>query len=88
MLARLEKVRRYPGAARRARQQGIAYIRFRIDRDGHVLSSLVRSSGFPALDQAALGTLRRADPLPKIPEDRPDEIELTVPVEFYIFYIK
>jgi protein TonB len=85
VLARLEKFRRYPGAARSARQQGIVYIRFRINRDGHVLtSSLVRSSGYPALDQAALETLRRADPLPKIPADRPDEIELSVPVEFYI----
>jgi protein TonB len=85
MLARLEKFRRYPGAARSARQQGVVYIRFRINRDGHVLSSaLVRSSGFPALDQAALETLRRADPLPKIPADRPDEIELSVPVEFTI----
>jgi protein TonB len=85
VLARLEKFRRYPGAARSARQQGVVYIRFRIDRGGHVLtSSLVRSSGFPALDQAALETLRRADPLPKIPADRPDEIELSVPVEFYM----
>jgi len=85
VLARLEKFRRYPGAARSARQQGVVYIRFRMNRGGRVLSSsLVRSSGFPALDQAALETLRRADPLPKIPADRPDEIELSVPVEFYI----
>ena len=85
VLARLEKFRRYPGAARSARQQGVVYIRFRINRDGRVLSSsLLRSSGFPALDQAALETLRRADPLPRIPADRPDEIELSVPVEFYI----
>jgi len=85
VLARLEKFRRYPGAARSARQQGVVYIRFRINRDGHVLiSSLVRSSGYPALDQAALETLRRADPLPRIPANRPDEIELSVPVEFYI----
>ena len=85
VLARLEKFRRYPGGARSARQQGVVYIRFRINRDGHVLtSSLVRSSGFPALDQAARETLRRADPLPRIPADRPDEIELSVPVEFYI----
>lgn len=85
VLARLEKFRRYPGSARGARQQGVVYISFCINRDGHVLtSSLVRSSGFPALDRAALETLRRADPLPKIPVDRPDRIELSVPVEFYI----
>ncbi|WP_395396077.1 energy transducer TonB (plasmid) [Novosphingobium sp. BL-8A] len=85
VLARLENFRRYPGAARSTRQQGVVYIRFRINRDGHVLtSSLVRSSGFQTLDQAALETLRRADPLPRIPADRPDEIELSVPIEFYM----
>lgn len=85
VLARLERFRRYPADAQRARQQGTATIRFRIDRDGHVLSSaLERSSGYPALDAAAMETLRRADPLPKIPPDRPDQVELVVPVEFSI----
>lgn len=85
VLARLERFRRYPNEAEHARQQGTAYLRFRIDRDGHVLSSsLERSSGYPALDEAAMETLRRADPLPKIPADRPDQIELLVPIEFFI----
>lgn len=85
VLARLQKVQRYPGAARSASEQGVVYIRFRLNRDGHVLSSsLMRSSAFPVLDQAALDTLRRADPLPKIPPERPDEIELVVPMEFYL----
>ncbi|WP_269769769.1 energy transducer TonB [Flavisphingomonas formosensis] len=85
VLARLEKFRRYPGAARSTRQQGVVYIRSHINRDGRVLtSSLVRSSGYPALDRAALETLRRADPLPRIPADRPDEVELAVPIEFFI----
>lgn len=85
VLARIERFRRYPSDAQRARLQGTAYIRFRINRDGHVLSSsLERSSGYPALDDAAMDTLRRADPLPKIPADRPDEIELLVPIEFFI----
>jgi protein TonB len=83
VLARLERFRLYPVAARRGHQQGVVYVRFRINRDGHVLSSSVmRSSGFFLLDQAALDTLRRADPLPRIPADRPDQIELSVPVEF------
>jgi periplasmic protein TonB len=85
VLARLQKFQRYPAAARNARQQGVAYLQFRVDREGHVLSSsLAKSSGVPALDQAALDTLRHADPLPRIPPDRPDEIELSVPVEFFI----
>jgi TonB family C-terminal domain len=85
LLAHLEQYRRFPARARAARQQGTAHVRFRMNRAGSVLSmSVVRSSGFVTLDQAALDTLKRAQPLPAIPEGRPDEIELTIPVEFYL----
>ena len=33
-------------------------------------------------EQAALDTLQRAQPLPAIPADRPEVVELTIPVEF------
>ena len=85
VLARLEKYRRFPDGARLRRQQGVVHVRFRMDRPGRVLWSRVeRSSGFGELDRAALDTLRRAQPLPAIPAGRPDEIELVVPVEFFI----
>jgi protein TonB len=85
LLAHLERYRRFPARARAARQQGTVQIRFRMNRAGSVLSaSVLRGSGFTTLDQAALDTLKRAQPLPTIPKDRPDEIELTIPVEFYL----
>lgn len=85
VLAHLEKYRRYPARARAARQQGVTHIRFTMNRAGRILSAeIARKSGFFALDQAALATLRRAEPLPAIPEGMPDEVELTVPVEFFI----
>lgn len=85
VLAHLEKYRRYPVRARAARQQGVAHIRFTMNRAGRILSAeIARKSGFFALDQAALATLRRAEPLPAIPEGMPDEVELTVPVDFFI----
>lgn len=85
LLAHLEKYRRYPARARAARQEGVVLVRFRMNRAGAVLSSSVaRSSGVSVLDQAALDTLRRAQPLPAIPDDRPDELELTLPVEFFV----
>jgi protein TonB len=85
LLAHLEKYRRYPAAARARREQGVAHVRFRMDREGHVLSAEIRrSSGSVALDRAALDTLRRAQPLPAIPADRPDPLELAVPIEFFI----
>ena len=85
VLARIAKYRRYPGDARHSHQQGVVYVRFRMNRSGHVLTaSITRSSGFANLDQAALDTVHRADPLPPIPPDRPEELELAVPIEFYI----
>lgn len=85
ILAHLERFRRYPTRARAARRQGTAYIRFRVNRAGAVLSfAIVKKSGSFDLDQAALDTLERAQPLPAIPADMPDEVELSVPVEYYL----
>ena len=85
ILAHLEKHRRYPASARARQQQGIAHIRFRMNREGRVLSSeVLRSSGSAVLDWAALKTLRRAQPLPRIPAEKPDPLELVVPVEFFV----
>lgn len=85
LLAHLGKYRRYPAAARARREQGVVHVRFRMNRKGAVLSAeVLRSSGSVALDRAALETLRRAQPLPAIPEDRPDELDLTIPVEFFV----
>ncbi|WP_251007907.1 energy transducer TonB [Sphingobium sp. BHU LFT2] len=83
VLSHLERFRRYPARARAARQQGVTTIRFTMNRTGMVLSSvIVKKSGSFDLDQAALDTLKRAQPLPAIPADRPDVVELTVPVEY------
>ncbi|MFC4256194.1 TonB family protein [Altererythrobacter xixiisoli] len=84
VMAQLERHRRYPAAARARRLQGVAHVTFRMNRAGRVLASRVsRSAGAAMLDRAALDTLQRAQPLPAIPDDRPDEIELTVQVEFF-----
>ena len=83
IVAHLERFRRYPARARAARQQGVAYVRFKMNRAGMVLSStILQKSGSFDLDQAALDTLQRAQPLPAIPAERPDVVELTIPVEF------
>lgn len=85
LLTHLQKFRRYPAAARARREQGVAMVRFGMDRSGRLLSAaLVRSSGSAALDKSALETLRRANPLPAIPRDRPAPLELTVPIEFFM----
>lgn len=85
ILAHLERFRRYPARARAARQQGTITIRFRMNKAGMVLSStIVKKSGYYDLDQAALDTLKRAQPLPAIPAEMGDEVELTIPVEFQL----
>jgi protein TonB len=86
VLGALNKVKHYPRDAHFARQQGVPYIRFVMDRDGKLLSARIeRSSGVRSLDQEALALPRRAQPLPKPPEDvKGDSIELVVPVEFFL----
>lgn len=85
VLARLERFRRYPRAAQVTRQQGVAYVLVRIDRQGRVLSAaLQRSSGHALLDEEALQTFSRAQPLPPPPASLPDPVELEVPVEFFL----
>lgn len=86
LLAHLESHKRYPAAALARRQQGVAHVRFVMDRQGRVLTArLERSSGAPILDRAALDMLTRAQPLPRPPaEVEGDRIELVVPVEFFV----
>ncbi len=85
VLARLNAVRQYPPRARQRRVQGVAYVTFRMSRNGRVLRvALERSSGSADLDRAALETVRRGQPFPAIPQDRSDEIDLIVPVEFFM----
>lgn len=86
VLGALNKVKRYPREAVMRRQQGVPYIRFVMDREGKVLSSRIeRSSGFRPLDDEAVSLPKRAQPLPKPPaEVKGDNIELVVPVEFFM----
>jgi protein TonB len=86
VLAWLERHKRYPGEARSRRTQGTAMVWFVMDRQGRVHGSkLHKTSGYPVLDDAALKMVQRASPLPAMPPEMPDQqVELVVPVEFYI----
>jgi protein TonB len=86
VLGRLNAVKRYPSSARARRQQGVALIRFSVDRSGAVGDVvLARSSGFALLDREALALPRRAAPLPPPPEDMMEAAaNLVVPVDFTV----
>lgn len=84
LMAHLARHKRYPMAARQRRQQGTAWVRLKIDRQGRVLSSsLERGCGIDALDREAEALVTRAQPLPAIPDDlNRADMELVLPVEF------
>ncbi|WP_186464294.1 energy transducer TonB [Nitrospirillum bahiense] len=81
LMAHLYRYLRYPAQARQRHQVGTALVHFTLDRTGHVLSvTLERGSGFALLDEEAVATVRRADPLPPAPDDKP--LDWTMPVDF------
>lgn len=86
LLGHLERHRRYPHSAERLRQQGVAYVRFAVDRQGNASNIRVgQSSGHPLLDAETLETVRRGSPVPPPPADViGDPVEVMVPVVFQI----
>jgi protein TonB len=66
----LEHNKRYPPEARARGEHGAAKFAFRIDGDGHLMSSrIVASSGSAALDAETLALLQRVQPFPPPPAE-------------------
>ena len=82
--AQLERYKRYPPTAQRRGDQGVALLRFTLDRTGNVSNPRIeRSSGHPNLDAEVLALVRRAAPLPQIPADiAANTLDIEVPVSF------
>jgi protein TonB len=66
------------------RQQGTAFLYFAMDRNGQVLDyRLERSSGHALLDREVEAMIKRAEPLPRLPESwQQTRLELVVPIQF------
>ncbi|HYH18538.1 MAG TPA: energy transducer TonB [Azospirillum sp.] len=86
VLGHLERHKRYPRLAQIRRLEGVAQVRFILDRQGRVLSArLEKSSGHAILDEETVSLVERASPLPTPPPEMPQErIELVVPVQFFV----
>ena len=83
LLRHIARFQRYPRSAERQHLQGTVRTGFSMDRDGRVLSVWVRtSSGQQVLDQAAIDTIRRAQPLPRIPAALPDSLKVDISLGF------
>lgn len=78
----LARFHAYPALNGR-RPQGMARVGLIVNRDGRVLDVWIEaSSGSRDLDDAALQTVRRSEPLPSLPGDLPGPIDLIVPLNF------
>lgn len=82
----LERHKQYPARAQRRRQEGTVYLRFVVDREGRVLTYQIKgSSGYALLDREVEKMIRRATPLPAMPNELvQSRLELVVPVSFYM----
>jgi protein TonB len=86
VLARLDRVKRYPRRAMLRQQEGVVYLRFTIDRHGDVLAySIARSSGVESLDENTLSLVERAKPFPPPPPELArDALQLVVPIRYLL----
>ena len=84
LMAHLDRHKRYP--ADRLTKSAEIMVSFVLDRMGHVLSaSIVKGSGDPAFDEAALSMVHRSDPVPRPPPLVADEgLNFTLPVIFKV----
>jgi periplasmic protein TonB len=76
----------YPGAARALHATGLVMVHFIVRRDGQLdLVEIGKSSGEWALDDAAADMMRKAQPLPPIPDHmHADRIDAILPIIFGI----
>jgi len=82
----LERHKEYPRRAQSRRQEGTALLHVVIDRDGRVLEyRLEKSSGHSLLDREVTAMIKRAQPLPKMPDTmQRARLEMLVPVQFFL----
>jgi protein TonB len=83
LLRHVARYQRYPNAARSLRLEGKVDTQFSMSRDGTLLGVWVKtSSGQAMLDKEAIETIRRAQPLPSIPPELPDHLNIHVQLVF------
>jgi protein TonB len=75
----------YPLSAKLLTEQGITRLRFAMDRQGTISKiSIVKSSGYPDLDQAAITTLQNISPLSNAANYLQQPQYFEIDIEFYL----
>jgi protein TonB len=83
LLEHIRTYQRYPDAAAQQSQRGVVQVMFAMNRSGTVIDvRVITSSGFSMLDQEAVAMVRRAQPLPRIPAQLPERLNVLLPVAF------
>lgn len=81
----IQKFKQYPDEARRQGMQGKTMVRIRIDRRGNIhYWELENSTGYALLDRAAIDMVKRANPVPAVPNNYPagEQFDFLIPVNF------
>ncbi len=79
---RIERAQFYPAQARREGIEGTVELGFILSADGRVQEAWVlRSSGFPILDEAAVQVVKQAAPYPVV-EDWPTVLRFRLPITY------
>jgi protein TonB len=83
LLAHIQPFRRYPIGGEMIAARGVTQLIFRVDQAGNVTGVWVKSSsGFEALDNEAMATVLRAQPMPRVPAGLPSPLTVQLPVSF------
>lgn len=86
LAARLNRFKYYPIDSLRKGENGVTVLALVINRQGRVLNSTISSSsGFAALDRAAMRIVNNAKPLPRFDRRmKMDELRVNIPITFDI----
>lgn len=75
----------YPAKARRLGQAGVVTLRVTVATDGRIARAVVsRSSGYPALDDAAVEALQAGRCQPYLENGMPRQVEASQPIAFHL----
>lgn len=80
----MRHIMRFRQPLREAGATGTVIVRFRVDRTGAIVDARVVSTHGPVLDEAALATLWRAEPLPGVPAHMAAPLDVEMPIDFRV----